>query len=75
MSVAPTCLLIKPDGATLDSFGHDAESKYADLSLDGEHMDWFFFKNFKLLLYDKMVKYVGHCSRYYVFVVLFKNEQ
>lgn len=57
----PTCVLIKPDGKTLDSFAFDAETKYADLSANGEHTKWYYFRRFKMMLYDKMVS----MSRYF----------
>ncbi|XP_053395912.1 heat shock 70 kDa protein 12B-like [Mercenaria mercenaria] len=53
-SKAPTCVLIKPDGKTFDSFGYTAESKYADLAAEEKHGEWFFFKRFKMMLFDKI---------------------
>ncbi|XP_052790091.1 heat shock 70 kDa protein 12A-like [Mya arenaria] len=50
---APTVVLIKPDGKTLHSFGYDAESKYADLAETGDHKDWYYFRRFKMLLFDR----------------------
>ncbi|XP_053399657.1 heat shock 70 kDa protein 12A-like [Mercenaria mercenaria] len=49
----PTCALIKSDKQTLDSFGYEAESKYADLATDGEHEPWYFFKRFKMKLFGQ----------------------
>lgn len=49
----PTCVLIKPDGETLDRFGYEAESKYADLAREGQHTDWYFFRRFKMTLFTK----------------------
>ena len=51
----PTCVLIKPDGQTLDSFGFDAESKYADLAEENAHRDYYYFKRFKMMLHGKIV--------------------
>ncbi|XP_060551254.1 heat shock 70 kDa protein 12B-like, partial [Ruditapes philippinarum] len=51
---APTCVLIKPDGETLDSFGYAAETKYAELAVEGTHKPWYYFRRFKMMLYDKM---------------------
>ncbi|XP_060558649.1 heat shock 70 kDa protein 12B-like [Ruditapes philippinarum] len=51
---APTCVLIEPDGKTLDSFGYKAENKYADLSEERAHEPWYYFWRFKMMLYDKM---------------------
>ncbi|XP_053374853.1 heat shock 70 kDa protein 12A-like [Mercenaria mercenaria] len=53
----PTCILIKSDGKTTDSFGYDAESKYAEKVEENEQDQWFFFKRFKMLLFkDKGMK-------------------
>lgn len=49
----PTCVLIKSDGKTLESFGYDAETKYAELALEGKHKQWYFFKRFKMMLFRK----------------------
>ena len=40
----------------MDSFGFDAEDKYAELTLDDNHEDWFYFKYFKMLLYENEVR-------------------
>jgi hypothetical protein len=37
------------------SFGGDAEDKYTELAQADEHIDWFYFKRFKMQLYDKHV--------------------
>ncbi|XP_060566321.1 heat shock 70 kDa protein 12A-like [Ruditapes philippinarum] len=50
----PTTILIKPDGETIDSFGFDAETRYAELAEDREHKDWYFFKRFKMQLFNKI---------------------
>ncbi|XP_060588441.1 heat shock 70 kDa protein 12B-like [Ruditapes philippinarum] len=47
----PTCILIKSDGKTTDSFGYDAENKYAELCEENEQRQWFFFKRFKMMLF------------------------
>ncbi|XP_053376193.1 heat shock 70 kDa protein 12A-like [Mercenaria mercenaria] len=47
----PTCILIKPDGKTTDSFGYDAESKYAEKAEENEQDQWFFYKRFKMMLF------------------------
>ncbi|XP_053390946.1 heat shock 70 kDa protein 12B-like, partial [Mercenaria mercenaria] len=48
----PTSILIEPDGRTLNSFGFEAENKYADLAANQEHEDWYFFERFKMKLYE-----------------------
>ncbi|KAH3736872.1 hypothetical protein DPMN_043447 [Dreissena polymorpha] len=51
---APTCLLIKPDGKTMYSFGFDAETKYSELSQTKEHKKWYYFRRFKMNLWKKL---------------------
>ncbi|KAK3594913.1 hypothetical protein CHS0354_020570 [Potamilus streckersoni] len=53
---APTTVLIKPDGITLDSFGYEAETRYADLAAEesSEYKRWYYFRRFKMLLHGKM---------------------
>ena len=50
----PTCVLFKPD-KTFHSCGFKAEEKYTDLAFDGDHKEWFYFRRFKMILYDAMV--------------------
>lgn len=50
----PTCVLIKSDGKTLDSFGYEAENKYAELALEKSHKEWYFFKRFKMVLFNRI---------------------
>ena len=50
----PTCVLLKPD-KSFHSFGYAAEEKYAELALDDEHDSWYFFKRFKMSLYNNTV--------------------
>ncbi|KAK3100673.1 hypothetical protein FSP39_023601 [Pinctada imbricata] len=51
-----TCVLFEPDGK-LHSVGFDAEEKYGVLTADEEETeefkDWFFFKRFKMHLYQQ----------------------
>ncbi|XP_052284848.1 heat shock 70 kDa protein 12A-like isoform X2 [Dreissena polymorpha] len=49
---APTCVLIRSDGKTVDAFGYEAEDKYAKLSQKNEHKDWYYFKHFKMKLFE-----------------------
>ena len=56
---APTSVLIRPDGRTLEAFGYEAEDRYAKLADDGKHKDYYYFKLFKMLLYDKLVQCYG----------------
>ena len=48
----PSCILFDPT-QKFHSFGGDAEDKYAELAQEDEHIDWFYFKRFKMQLYDK----------------------
>ena len=50
----PSCVLFDPT-QKFHSFGGDAEDKYAELAQEDEHNDWFYFKRFKMQLYDKNV--------------------
>ncbi|XP_052781108.1 heat shock 70 kDa protein 12A-like isoform X1 [Mya arenaria] len=52
---APTCVLIEPDGETFTSFGYDAENKYTSLVEAEEHDKWYFFRRFKMKLYNKNI--------------------
>ena len=53
----PTCVLFSPD-KKFDSFGYEAEDKYTTLALDNKHHDWYYFRRFKMLLYENMVWFV-----------------
>ncbi|KAK3576503.1 hypothetical protein CHS0354_034178 [Potamilus streckersoni] len=48
----PTCVLCKPN-KEFDSFGYDAENKFASLAEKEEHQGWYFFQNFKMRLYQE----------------------
>ena len=52
----PSCILFD-DKQQCHSFGFKAENKYASLCLENKHHDWFFFRHFKMLLYDNKVLY------------------
>ncbi|CAG2190347.1 unnamed protein product [Mytilus edulis] len=47
-----TCILFNQN-QVFESFGGEAEDKYTDLAQEEEHMDWFFFKRFKMQLSAK----------------------
>ena len=55
----PTSLLLKPN-KEFYKFGYDAEDKYAELALDGEHHEYYFFRRFKMLLHRNPVKLCCH---------------
>ena len=50
----PTCVLLQPD-KSFHSFGFEAEEKYAELALEDQHDSWYFFKRFKMSLYQNNV--------------------
>ena len=53
----PTIVLLTPH-KEFDSFGYEAEINYADLCSKGLNKDWYYFRRFKLLLYDtKVIKF------------------
>ncbi|XP_052241808.1 heat shock 70 kDa protein 12A-like isoform X4 [Dreissena polymorpha] len=47
----PSCVLFSPEG-NFHSFGYNAEEKYMKLAMDDQHTRWFYFKHFKMLLYE-----------------------
>ncbi|XP_048728151.2 heat shock 70 kDa protein 12B-like isoform X2 [Ostrea edulis] len=51
----PTTVLLNKE-EKLEEFGFDAESRYAELAEEGEHEDYFYFRRFKMMLYDKVRK-------------------
>ncbi|XP_052280504.1 heat shock 70 kDa protein 12A-like [Dreissena polymorpha] len=51
----PTCILIKPDGKTLEAFAYDAETRYSELSEKNKHKKWFYFRRFKMALWKKSI--------------------
>ncbi|KAL3878541.1 hypothetical protein ACJMK2_030881 [Sinanodonta woodiana] len=50
---APTCALFDPH-KRFHSFGYEAEDKYTELAADDEADGWYYFRRFKMTLYDKM---------------------
>ncbi|XP_052068174.1 heat shock 70 kDa protein 12A-like [Mytilus californianus] len=48
---APTCLLLDSD-KNMVAFGYEAENKYAELVMDEEHHDYYYFHRFKMRLYN-----------------------
>nr|XP_022298993.1 heat shock 70 kDa protein 12A-like isoform X1 [Crassostrea virginica] len=47
-----TCILFD-ESVNFSKFGFEAEAKYQDLIMDNEHKTWYFFRRFKMTLYDK----------------------
>ena len=50
----PTSLLLNPD-QTFNSFGFEAEDKFADLAAKNEHHVFYFFQRFKMELHSKVL--------------------
>lgn len=50
----PTCLLLNKDKEFV-AFGYEAENEYAEVILDGETDDYYFFKRFTTLLHSNKV--------------------
>ncbi|XP_060600608.1 uncharacterized protein LOC132754036 [Ruditapes philippinarum] len=50
----PTCVLVKPDGKTVEAFGYEAENRYRELIEDNMHTSYYFFRQFKMMLYRKL---------------------
>ncbi|XP_061164989.1 heat shock 70 kDa protein 12B-like [Saccostrea echinata] len=53
----PTTLLMDGD-QNFVAFGYEAESKYAELAEEDEHLDYYYFRRFKMVLYNKLRKEV-----------------
>ncbi|KAH3833638.1 hypothetical protein DPMN_106951 [Dreissena polymorpha] len=51
----PTCVLIRPNGKTLEAFGYEAETRYSELSEDDQHEKWYYFRRFKMSLWKKPI--------------------
>ncbi|XP_052794101.1 heat shock 70 kDa protein 12B-like [Mya arenaria] len=44
-------VLFRPD-KSFDSFGFEAEDRYSDLCCEENHKDWYYFRRFKMMLYN-----------------------
>ncbi|XP_053374143.1 heat shock 70 kDa protein 12A-like [Mercenaria mercenaria] len=55
---APTVVLFDPKG-NFNSFGYEAETKYAKLSEDGNHHGWKYFRRFKMILHERVVRFIA----------------
>lgn len=55
---APTCILFNKD-KVFDSFGYEAEDKYSKLAEEEEHQEWYFFRRFKMSLFNKVRIYLN----------------
>lgn len=50
----PTCILLNSN-KDFDSFGYEAENRYADLVMDGKQDDYYYFHRFKMSLHNNKV--------------------
>jgi len=50
----PTCLLLNSN-KEIDSFGFEAEAKYADLCMERKNGDYYYYKRFKMRLQEGQV--------------------
>lgn len=50
----PTALLLNGD-LEIDSFGYEAERKYSNLCEESKHMEWYFYRRFKMKLQNRGV--------------------
>ena len=51
-----TCVLFDPD-QKFAKFGYEAETQYGELAAEGTdtHKDWYYFRRFKMQLFDNKV--------------------
>ncbi|CAG2237770.1 unnamed protein product [Mytilus edulis] len=49
----PTCILINKENKEFESFGYEAENAYADIVIDNEADNYYFFDRFKMTLYTR----------------------
>ena len=61
-----TCILFN-EHKDFNSFGYEAEDRYSELSLDGDHSKWFMFSKFMLKLHRQQVSY-------YLYYIVFKGN-
>ena len=52
----PSILLLNPD-KSFKSFGYEAENDYGDLAAECNHKDYYYFRRFKMLLYNAEVSF------------------
>ena len=56
----PTTLLLKPD-KTFAAFGYEAENDYSQLAEDDEHKGYYYFRRFKMKLFNQQVCILVDC--------------
>jgi len=57
MSLKTTTCVLFDSNKKFCKFGFEAEDEYSELAMDEKHSDYYFFKRFKMKLFDKMVCY------------------
>lgn len=55
----PTCVLIRKENTQFESFGYEAENSYADIVIEGDAENYYFFNRFKMMLYQREVYNYG----------------
>lgn len=53
----PTTLLLDQNKQVI-AFGYHAENRYTDIIMDGEQDDYYYFRRFKMNLYEQEVVYI-----------------
>ncbi|KAH3779866.1 hypothetical protein DPMN_157674 [Dreissena polymorpha] len=52
-SKAPTIIILRSDGTTVEAFGYEAETRYLQLIETNRHTEYFCFHFFKMTLYNE----------------------
>ena len=52
----PTSILLNPQ-KEFECFGYDAEDRYNSLAKEDLHHDWYYFKEFKMMLHGTLVNF------------------
>ena len=60
----PSIVLLDKD-KKFAAFGYEAEDKYNTLASEDLHHDYYYFKRFKMMLYDKKVCILYKWNKYY----------
>lgn len=61
-----TCILFNEE-KEFSEFGFAAEAKFLDLMLENDHQNWYFFRRFKMVLYElQVVFFMRLCSVAYM---------
>lgn len=66
-----TCILLNKE-KEFSKFGFDAEAKFLDLILDNDHENLYFFRRFKMSLYELKVINIDMISR--IFLIIYNRK-